>query len=91
MNIQNATAEQAQEMAKGAGSTKESSEAMKSMGGFGAILLKVILGIGAGLLAIAAASKIFKLMNKGGVKTLFLNLLVILGLLMYSKEHWLCW
>jgi len=68
LNIQNATSEQAQEMAKGADATKESSEAMKSMGGFGAILLKVIGGIGVGLIAIAAASKIFKLMNKGGGK-----------------------
>lgn len=68
LNIKNATGEQAAEMAKGADATKESSEAMKSMGGFGAILLKVIFGIGAGLLAIAAASKIFKLMNRGGGK-----------------------
>lgn len=65
LNIQNASAEQAAEMAKGADATKESSEAMKAMGGFGMTVLKVIFGIGAGLLAIAAASRIFKLLNRG--------------------------
>ena len=47
LNIQNATAEQAVEMAKGADATKDSSESLKSMQGFGSMVLKVLLGIGA--------------------------------------------
>lgn len=68
LNIQNASSEQAAEMAKGADATKDSSESLKAMQGFGGMVLKVITGIGVGLLAIAAASKIFKLLNKGGGK-----------------------
>ena len=68
LNIQNATAEQAVEMAKGADATKDSSESLKSMQGFGSMVLKVLLGIGAGLLAIAAASFIFKKMSSGDGK-----------------------